>query len=117
LGSATFDRRVGISHYTGQITHHIAPNVDAERNLIIAELTRAGMLSAIYQVGGVGPTVNGRNGGGDRYYTDGEITVGVIRSDAIPSNGLPEKLPSPAHIELKNSVWSTIVGVTREPNR
>jgi hypothetical protein len=116
LGSATFDRGVGISHYTGQITHHIAPNVDAERNLIITELTRAGMLSAIYQVGGVGPTVNGRNGGGDRYYTDGDITVGVIRSDAIPSNGLPEKLPGPAHIELKNSVWSTIVGVIREPN-
>jgi len=29
LGSATFDRSVGISHYTGQITHHIAPDIDA----------------------------------------------------------------------------------------
>ena len=25
LGSATFDRGVGLSRYTGQITHHIAP--------------------------------------------------------------------------------------------
>src|SRR5689334_13211277 len=62
LGSATFDRGVGISHYTGQITHHIAPNIDAERDLVIAELSRAGILMQIYQVGGVGPMVNGRNG-------------------------------------------------------
>ena len=92
LGAATFDRGVGISHYTGQITHHIAPDIDAERNLIIADLTGAGMLSAIYQVSGVGPTVSGRNGGGDRYFTDGEITVGVIRPDAVPTG-----VPSGAH--------------------
>ena len=98
LGSATFDRGVGISHYTGQITHHIAPNIDAERNLVIAELARAGMLIKIYQVGGIGPTVNGRNGGGDRYFTDGEITVGVIRPDATPTDVLPKKLPNPTHI-------------------
>jgi hypothetical protein len=44
LASATFDRGVGLSHYTGQITHHIAPNIDAERDLVIAELTRIGVL-------------------------------------------------------------------------
>src|SRR4029453_1657654 len=32
LGAATFDRSVGVSHRTGQITHHIAPNIDAERD-------------------------------------------------------------------------------------
>jgi len=30
LGSAMLDRGVGVSHYTGQITHHIAPDIDAE---------------------------------------------------------------------------------------
>ena len=34
LGSATFDRSVGVSHYTGQVTHHIAPDIDAERDLL-----------------------------------------------------------------------------------
>ena len=29
LGSASFDRGVGLSHNTGQITHHIGPNLDA----------------------------------------------------------------------------------------
>jgi hypothetical protein len=62
----------------------------------------------IYQVGGVGPMVNGRNGEGDRYFTDGEITVGVIRLQAMVEGGLPDRKPSAPAIELKNSIWSTI---------
>src|SRR5262249_52808046 len=30
IGAATFDRGVGLSHTTGQITHHIAPDIDVE---------------------------------------------------------------------------------------
>ena len=108
LGSATFDRGVGISRYTGQITHHIAPNIDAERDLVIAELSRTGVLMQIYQVSGIGPTINGRNGEGDRYFTDGEVTVGVIRPQAKAEGGLPDRKPSPTAIELKNSIWSSI---------
>lgn len=73
LGDATFDRGVGISHYTGAITHHIAPDIDAERGQFAADLESAGMVTAKYQVTGVGPTLAGRNGGGDPYYTDGEV--------------------------------------------
>jgi hypothetical protein len=108
LGSATFDRGVGVSHYTGQITHHIAPNIDTERNSAIADLTNAGVLIEIYHVAGVGPAMNGRNGGGDRYFTDGEIIVGVIGVDAVPNRRLPRKRPSPAHIELARPIWSWI---------
>ncbi len=42
IGSATFDVRVGFSHDTGQITHHISPDVDAERDGLIADLVGAG---------------------------------------------------------------------------
>src|SRR5262245_43405077 len=31
-GGATYDQRVGLSHTTGQITHHIAGDVDVERD-------------------------------------------------------------------------------------
>src|ERR1700693_39049 len=31
LGAPTFDRGIGFSRYTGEVTHHIAPNVDLER--------------------------------------------------------------------------------------
>src|SRR4030095_16981243 len=39
LGSASFDRGVGLSHDTGAITHHIGPDIDAERDLVIHDLT------------------------------------------------------------------------------
>jgi hypothetical protein len=80
LGSASFDRGVGISHDTGQITHHIGPNLDAERNLIISDLLKAGQLMSSYEIEGIGATKEGRNGGGDPYFTDGKALVGVLRN-------------------------------------
>ena len=32
IGAATYDRGVGLALFTLQVTHHIAPNVDAERD-------------------------------------------------------------------------------------
>ena len=75
LGAVTFDRSVGVSHYTGAITHHIGADIDVERKLLAADLEAAGLVDAKYQVTGIGPTMNGRNGGGDPYYTDGEVWI------------------------------------------
>ncbi|MGO8026696.1 LssY C-terminal domain-containing protein, partial [Rhizobium leguminosarum] len=80
LGSASFDRGVGVSHDTGQITHHIGPDLDAERELVIGDLKAAGQISMTFERAGVGATRDGRNGGGDPYFTDGRILVGVLRS-------------------------------------
>ena len=85
LAAATFDRGVGVSHRTGQITHHIAPDIDAERDGIVADLTRAGVVQAVDHVTGIGPTMNGRNGGGDRYCTDGEIAVVTLTPNVEPT--------------------------------
>ncbi|QRM54409.1 LssY C-terminal domain-containing protein [Sinorhizobium sp. BG8] len=82
LGSASFDRGVGLSHDTGQITHHIGPDVDAERDLVIHDLTETGKIASQYEIEGVGATEDGRNGGGDRYFTDGKVIVGVLEGGA-----------------------------------
>lgn len=79
LGSASFDRGVGLSHDTGAITHHIGPDIDAERDLLITSLSDAGLLTATSEIAGVGATDAGRNGGGDRYFTDGKALVGLLR--------------------------------------
>jgi hypothetical protein len=79
LGSASFDRGVGFSHDTGQITHHIGPDVDAERDLVIGDLVKAGQISSTYEIPGIGATKTGRNGGGDPYFTDGKALIGVFR--------------------------------------
>jgi hypothetical protein len=78
LGSATYDSCVGLSHTTGQITHHIAANVDAERNHLFSTLRATGDLSEVYSVAGFHKKLKGRNGGGDPWHTDGALRVGVI---------------------------------------
>lgn len=67
-----------MSHDTGQITHHIGPDVDAERDTVIADLKKAGVLASSFEMEGRGPTSHGRNGGGDPYFTDGMVLVGVL---------------------------------------
>jgi len=108
LGSATFDQRVGFSEYTGQVTHDIAPDIDAEREYFSNSLTRAGMVEAIYQVSGVGPTLNGRNGEGSRYYTDGEIRMLTLVRDGQRRSEPPEMLASPPLIQAKDDAWMSI---------
>jgi hypothetical protein len=108
LGAATFDRSVGISHYTGAITHHIAADIDAERMLIATDLETAGMAEAKYQVTGIGPTVAGRNGGGDPYYTDGEVWIVRLVEACRKRTAPADILPSPAATEAKDQIWRDI---------
>lgn len=77
-GSASFDRGVGLSHDTGQITHHIAPDIDAERDSLIRDLTAAGRTESVKAIPGIGFTSAGRNGGGDPYFTDGKVLMAVL---------------------------------------
>ena len=108
LGAATFDRSVGVSHYTGAITHHIGANIDAERQLLAADLEAAGMVEAKYQVTGIGPTVTGRNGGGDPYYTDGEVWILRLVEACRKRTEPATVIPSPAATEFKDQVWHEI---------
>jgi hypothetical protein len=78
IGAASYDDRVGLSHTTGQITHHIAPNVDAERDHLFADLQKTGDLSETFRASEFHKVLEGRNGGGDRWHTDGALWVGVI---------------------------------------
>jgi LssY C-terminus len=108
LGSVTFDRGVGLSHDTGQVTHHIAPDIDAERDLLMRDLREAGMVKTFFQISGTGPTLFGRNGEGDPYYTDGEIDVANLVVDGAKRTEPPITLPPPPLIALKDQVWHSV---------
>lgn len=78
VGSASFDERVGLSHTTGQVTHHIAPEVDAERELIMHGLQKAGCAASEFYINGFHKKLDGLNGGGDPWRTDGRLGVVVL---------------------------------------
>jgi LssY-like putative type I secretion system component LssY len=108
LGDATFDRSVGVSRYTGAITHHIDADIDAERKQLATDLENAGMVDAKYQVTGVGLTMTGRNGGGDPYYTDGEVWVLRLVEACHQRTGPTTIIPSPPATEIKDQIWHAI---------
>lgn len=105
LAAASYDRGVGLSHFTLQVTHHIGADLDAERAFVGESLGKAGAIRSFFQIEGIGPTLNGRNGGGDPYFTDGEILVGVLREKC----GLrPEEAAAPPdnppHVDLRSAL-------------
>lgn len=106
LGAVTFDTSVGLSRRTGQITHHIAPNIDQERDALLADVQGTGRVQSIPQVTGVGATLQGHNGGGDWYYTDGELSVAVLRVGTDTSATAPSQLSNPPAVAVKNRVWA-----------
>jgi LssY C-terminus len=79
FGAATFDRSVGLSHTTGQVTHHIAPDVDAERDRLVAELQQAGVVQSVEWMDGFHAELDGKNGGGDPWHTDGRLAIVTLR--------------------------------------
>ncbi len=78
FGSATFDERVGLSDTTGQVTHHIAPDVDAERDHLFVDLKRTREVTAVETIPDFHDVRSGRNGGGDPWRTDGGLLVATI---------------------------------------
>jgi hypothetical protein len=69
------------------------------------DLRQAEMVQTLFQISGTGPTLFGRNGEGDPYYTDGEIDVAGLVVDGVKRTKPPEILPPPPLISLKDRVW------------
>ncbi len=78
LGAATFDERVEISRTTGGFTHRIAPAIDKERDKLLVDSISANALDGYYWVDQFHVAPEGTNGGGDPYFTDRRLAVGVI---------------------------------------
>jgi hypothetical protein len=79
VGAAIFDRRVGLSRTTGQVTHLTDADIDAERDKLFDDLKQTGDLSAFEIIQGFHKVLEGRNGQGNRWYTDGDLHLGTIR--------------------------------------
>lgn len=113
LGAATMDRGVGVSHYTGAVTHRIDADIDLERKTWASDLEAAGMVTVKYQVTGIGPTLAGHNGGGDLYYTDGEVWILRLVEACRKSTAPVNILPSPLATEIKDRIWREIAETMR----
>lgn len=77
VATASFDASLEIGSAIPVLTHHIAPDIDAEQAYIVHDLEAAGVLVA-GQVRVSNP-MSGTNAQGDQWYTQGLATVLVAR--------------------------------------
>ena len=75
LAAGTFDRSVGFSLFTLQITHKIDANTDIERDHIVSTLVRAEVGAEVAVIRDFSSGYHARNGGGDAIETDGDLPV------------------------------------------
>ena len=95
IGSAAYDIGVEFSRTTGQVTHHISPDVDVERDLLVADLNKANSIQVDW-FDNFHAQLKGRNGGGDMWRTDGRLAIVVLPSAQAANSATPTSAaPSP----------------------
>lgn len=56
-------------------THQISPDIDAEREMVVKDFQRTGLVAMRYALQSLPPDYRGKNGGDDEYFTDGQVVV------------------------------------------
>jgi hypothetical protein len=75
VASGSFDRSVGLSLFTLQVTHRIASDTDAERDHIVQSISAANPAARVSVIEDFSAGYHARNGGGDSIVTDGNLPI------------------------------------------
>lgn len=75
LAAGTFDRAVGFSLFTLQVTHKIDADTDVERDHVVATVLGANPGARAHVLADFATGYHSRNGGGDSIRTDGDLPV------------------------------------------
>lgn len=80
LAAATFDKRVGLSLFTLQVTHKIDADIDVERDHVVTTVTSAVPAVKVDAIEHFSTGYHARNGGGDSIRTDGTLPILDVRT-------------------------------------
>lgn len=97
LAAGTFDRAVGFSLFTLQITHKIDADIDIERDFIVRSMTEADDRVSVSVIEDFSTGYHSRNGGGDTIRTDGDLPVVDVRS-VVPRSSQQQDGPGKAMV-------------------
>ncbi|MEV7605982.1 LssY C-terminal domain-containing protein [Paenarthrobacter sp. NPDC089322] len=86
LAAGTYDRSVGLSLFTLQITHKIEQNTDVERDHIVRTVTAAEPAVSVHVIEDFSTGYHSRNGGGDSISTDGDLPIIDARQVPVPAD-------------------------------
>ncbi|WP_084480828.1 LssY C-terminal domain-containing protein [Ruania albidiflava] len=95
LAAGTYDRSVGLSHFTLQFTHRIDADIDAERDHVLGTLTAPSSGNhgiTVRHLRNFSTGYHHRNGGGDAIRTDGDLPIVDLRQTRPPTPEILETI-------------------------
>lgn len=116
MAAGTYDKSVGLSLFTFQITHKIDENIDIERDYIVKTVSEANKKALVTLLKDFSAGYHSRNGGGDMIETDGDLPIlelakieaeqaKTVQSGVIMDATIHEERPE-AHDNLLHELWS-----------
>ena len=97
LASATYDRKVGLSLFTLQVTHKVDADIDAERDYVVATARYATPSVTLRMIENFSTAFHTRNGGGDLVHGDGNLAILDLTALAPDPAPLASHNAEPAH--------------------
>lgn len=86
LAAGTYDRAVGLSAFTLQVTHKVDADIDVERDFVVDTIRYACPDARLRMIEGFSSAFHSRNGGGDIVRTDGDLPVLDLTAVASPAS-------------------------------
>ena len=111
LAAGTYDRSVGFSLFTLQITHKIDENTDIERDYIVQSALKARASIEVTTLKDFSTGYHSRNGGGDAIQTDGDLPVlevGRVRAKSLAEERAEVILDATSH-EVTPPTYDTLI--------
>jgi LssY C-terminus len=94
LAAGTYDKSVGLSLFTLQVTHKIEENTDIERDYIVRTVSAATPEVEVDVIENFSTGYHSRNGGGDLIITDGDLPIIDVRRVNVPEIAAIEETDS-----------------------
>ncbi|MCP3425781.1 LssY C-terminal domain-containing protein [Rothia sp. AR01] len=94
VAAGTYDRSVGVSLFTLQVTHKIDADTDRERDYIVETVTHRNPEATVRMIEDFSTGYHSRNGGGDSIRTDGDLPILGLDDVVETRQEVPDHHPS-----------------------